>query len=189
MANQTLFPRTGNGAGIFIDTEVTAGGKYPVQGKGIKAYVDSAVSGAVTPKKFNFGWDADEEGYLYSGEYNATTNEYFFKYEISEADVSTAYGQGYINADVDGSPNKPSIYIDLTDSDWAKLKDMNTHAKGFGYAEISPSLSDNGGDVVSICCQVISPSGYDNKPVLAIYVLSASSEASFSAKVHLVVKA
>lgn len=189
MANKTLFPRTGNGVGYFIDTEVTENGNYPVQGKGIKAYVDSAVSGAVASQKFDFGWDADAEEYLYSGEYNAATNEYFFNYEISEADVSTAYGQGYINADVDGLLSKPSIYIDLTDSNWEKLKDMNTNAKGFGYAEIRPAISDNGGDVVSIYCQVIGASGYDTKPVLAIYVLSASSEASFSAKVHLVVKA
>ena len=44
MANQTLFPRTGNGQGYFIDTEVTENGNYPVQGKGIYNAIAGAVS-------------------------------------------------------------------------------------------------------------------------------------------------
>lgn len=43
MANETLFVRTGNGQGVYIDTEVTENGNYPVQGKGIKTYVDGAL--------------------------------------------------------------------------------------------------------------------------------------------------
>lgn len=42
MANKTLFPRTGNGVGYFIDTEVTADGKYPVQGAGIAKVIPAS---------------------------------------------------------------------------------------------------------------------------------------------------
>lgn len=47
MANVTKNLISGVGA-ITIDTEVTSGGVYPVEGKGIKSYVDAAIT-AATP--------------------------------------------------------------------------------------------------------------------------------------------
>jgi len=44
MANQTKLLRQAVGATICMDTEVTSTGVYPVEGKGIKAYVDSAIT-------------------------------------------------------------------------------------------------------------------------------------------------
>lgn len=42
MANTTKLLRCGTGESIPIDTEVTSTGVYPVEAKGVKAYVDNA---------------------------------------------------------------------------------------------------------------------------------------------------
>lgn len=45
MANETKLLRQGVGATICIDTEVTSTGEYPVEGRGIKKYIDENTLG------------------------------------------------------------------------------------------------------------------------------------------------
>lgn len=47
MANQTKINWWGSGTAFPIDTEVTSTGEYPVESKGVKAYVDTAVANKI----------------------------------------------------------------------------------------------------------------------------------------------